>query len=445
VKVPGSVEMDKTLEELEAEYDRDYFCWDGTGYPKGYKGFYADFPSRLKFLDYIKALKPTSVLDVGCAYGFLVKNLNDSGIPAKGVDISTFAYKMRATDDMQVASILDLPFKDGEFDLVVTLEMLEHIREEDTNQALSELGRVSRRGAHWLAYKEVDALFQTKDVTHINIKPYVWWQEKFMEICGPTHEVIDKEKDWYPKLTIIPKGGPKSGLNVGSFINMLLNTEDAAWLNVDILDLYDYAQAYSYNFQKLDARKLPFPDNNFDYIVASHFLEHLTADEGIIFLQECHRVLKREGVLRLAVPDAELLIKRYVADELGYFDEINPECEKAITLLGKLNALLWGGHKTIYDAPTLSYALQKAGFKPSRQAFNKSSRPDLMKQIFDYHPDLSLYCEGIPIKKPVIVEPRREESRDVIEGLEPYQKYLHGIIKEGRQPFARARKRSEVK
>ena len=65
--------------------------------------------------------------------------------------------------------------------------------------------------------------------------------------------------------------------------------------------------------EKLDARKLPFPDNNFDYIVASHFLEHLTAAEGLVFLQECHRTLKKGGVIRLAVPDAALLIKKYLA------------------------------------------------------------------------------------------------------------------------------------
>ena len=414
VKVPGSVEMekftDKTTEELEAEYDRDYFCWNGKGEAKGYKGFYADFPERLKFLDYIKSLKPKSVLDVGCAYGFLTKSLNDAGIPAKGVDVSTFAYKMRATDDMQVASVLDLPFEDGEFDLVVTIELLEHIREEDTNQALSEIVRVSRRGAHWIAYKEVDDLFQTKDKTHINIKPYVWWQEKFMEICGHTHKIIYKEKDWYPHPPVIPKGGSKSGLNVGSYINMLLNTDETKWLNVDILDLAAFSKEQGYKFQRLDARKLPFPDNNFDYIVASHFLEHLTADEGLVFLQECHRVLKSDGIIRLAVPDAELWTRKYLAKEIDYFDEINPECEKAITPLGKLQALLWGGHEAVYDAWTLSYALQRAGFKPSRQSFNKSSRPDLMKQIFDYHPDLSLYMEGEPMKeeKPVTVGPRKE-------------------------------------
>jgi len=419
-KLPSNI----SPKELEAQFDRSYFVWDGKGEAKGYRGTYADFPENLKFLDYIKSLKPESVLDAGCGYGFLVARLNNAGIPAEGFDISTFAYKMRATDKMRVASVLDLSYyEDKKFDLVVSIELLEHIPEAHTEQALRELARVSRRGIHWIAYKEVDDLFQTKDITHVNLKHYKWWTEKVAEICGPTHTVIHKETDWYPKPVIIPKGGPKRGLNVGSYVNMLL-TEDTFWLNVDVLDLEAYAKAYGYNFQRLDARKLPFPDNSHDYIVASHFLEHLTVDEGMIFLQECHRVLKRDGILRLAVPDAELLIRKYMEEDLGYFDEINPECQKAVTPLGKLHALLWGGHESAYDAPTLSYALQKAGFKPSRQAFNQSSRPDLMKQIFDYHADLSLYMEGTPIKEEKFVE-----------DLPLYKQYLQGLIKEGKEKW----------
>ena len=416
-RLTSKLPSDISPKELEAQFDRNYFCWDGKGEAKGYRGTYADFPERLKFLEYIKSLSPESVLEAGCAYGFLVKSLNDAGIPAEGFDVSTFAHKMRVTDKVRVASVLDLNcYKDKQIDLEVDIELLEHIPEAYTDQALRELARVSKRGVHWIAYKEVDDLFQTKDITHINVKPYKWWVEKVAEICGSTHTVIHKETDWYPKPIIVPSGGSKRGLNVGSFVSMLLNAADCVWLNVDILDLDAYAKAYGYNFQRLDARKLPFPDNSHDYIIASHFIEHRTADEGIIFLQECHRVLKPDGVLRLAVPDAELLIRKYMAGELSYFDEINPECEKADTQLGKLNALLLGNHNSVYDWKTLKLMLEKTGFKPTVQSFNVSSRPDLMKQVFDYHPDLSIFCEGVPIKKekPVTVGPRKEGLRIAI-------------------------------
>jgi len=405
-KLPADI----SPEELAKQFDREYFVYNGKGEAKGYRGHYADFPENLKFLEYIKSLKPASVLDVGCAYGFLVKRLNDAGIPSKGIEISPFCIAMRATDDVQLGDILELPFSDNAFDLVVSIELLEHIPEKHTDKALKEMARVAKRGVHWIAYKEVDDLFQTKDITHVNSdKPYRWWVDKVKEICGSTHKVVYKETDWYPKPTPIPQGGKKRGLNVGCFVNMLLNTIETQWLNIDALDLATYAKAYGYSFQQLDARTLPFPDDSFDYLVASHFLEHLTADEGIVFLQECHRVLKPGGLIRIAVPDAEKLILEYLAGSLSDYDIINIECEKAETQLGKLQALLLGGHKSVFDEHELIRVMKQAGFTPERKRFNKTEIPG----IFDYHPDLSLFCEGAPIKKetPVTVGPRKEQLK----------------------------------
>lgn len=410
-KLPSDINPDV----LKVQFDRDYFVWDGIGQAKGYRGTYADFPENLKFLEYIKSLNPESVLEAGCGYGFLVKRLNDAGIPAEGFDVSSFAIKMRAIDKIRQASVLDLScYKDKQFDLVVSIELLEHIPEAYIEQALRELSRVSKRGVHWIAYKEVDDLFQTKDLTHVNIKPFNWWKEKVLTVCGQTHTVVHKETDWYPKPIVIPQGGQKKGLNIGSFVNMLPNTESTTWLNMDILDLKAYAEAYKYNFQQIDARHLPFPENSFDYIVTSHFLEHLTPEEAKTLLLDCHRILKPNGVMRLSVPDAELLTKKYLSKELGYFDEINPECEKAKTQIEKLNTLLWSGHKAIYDATSLSDLLEETGFKASVQSFNQSQRPDFMKQMFDYHPDLSLFIEGEPIKQTHTVTAHRNKLKIAI-------------------------------
>lgn len=389
-KLPSDVDRST----LEKEFDREYFIWDGRTQPKGYRGYYADFPENIKFVGYIKSLNPESVLEVGCAYGFLVKRLNDAEISTKGCDVSSFAYKMRVTNDIQIASVLELPYKDKEFDLVVTIELLEHIKPVDTEQALRELARVSKRGVFWIAYKEVDDLFQTKDITHINIQPYQWWVDKVKEICGPDYKVIYKETDWYPNPAMLPSGGSKKGLNVGSFTSMLNNSRDTVWTNIDILDLKEYAKAYSYNFIQCDAKnRLPFPDKEFDYIVVSHFLEHLTRDEALSFLNECRRVLKPLGIIRVSVPDTDLLIRKYKEGSLGYFDEINPECEKATTQLDKLHTLLFSGHKDVYDEATLQVTMSKAGFNSKRRVFNEITIPN----IFDYHADLSLYVEAMPI------------------------------------------------
>lgn len=386
-------------EKLEAEFDRTYFMWEGKGIAKGYHGLYADFPESIKFVEYIKSFNPESVLDVGCAYGFLVKRLNSAGINAEGVDVSTFARKMRVTDDITTASVFDLScFKDKQFDLAVTIELLEHVLEKDVDKALSEIARVSKRGVHWIAYKEVDDIFKTKDVTHVNIKPFDWWVSKIKEICGPEHIVVHKEIDWYPKPVPIPQTGQKVGLNIGSFINMLSNTATTRWINIDILNLEQYAATYNYNFMHLDARLLPFPNQSVDYIVSSHFIEQFEPQEAKNFLKECYRVLKKDGVMRVAVPDARKLIELYRDEALGIFDETNMGCAEAKTQMGKLLALLLSGHKYAYDVDSLTALLKEAEFKPTPASFNGSIRKDLMDQIFDFHPDLTLYVDAEPIR-----------------------------------------------
>ena len=49
---------------------------------------------------------------------------------------------------------------------------------------------------------------------------------------------------------------------------------------------------------------LPFADNTFDTILASHFFEHFTAWDSVRIMEDCRRVLKPGGYLLVSVPDA---------------------------------------------------------------------------------------------------------------------------------------------
>jgi SAM-dependent methyltransferase len=65
-----------------------------------------------------------------------------------------------------------------------------------------------------------------------------------------------------------------------------------------------------------DLRKgLPYAAASFDVVYHSHFLEHLSRSHGIELLKECWRVLKPNGLLRIAVPDLNCLIADYCATE----------------------------------------------------------------------------------------------------------------------------------
>lgn len=83
------------------------------------------------------------------------------------------------------------------------------------------------------------------------------------------------------------------------------------------VDLVDFGQKYV-----LDVRKeLPFEDNSVDFIRTEHFLEHLTADEGIFFLNECWRILKKDSKIHIIVPHALKNKGAFVLTHRCYYTE----------------------------------------------------------------------------------------------------------------------------
>ncbi len=57
---------------------------------------------------------------------------------------------------------------------------------------------------------------------------------------------------------------------------------------------------------------IPYPKEYFDVVYHSHILEHFTKRKGEFFMSECERVLKKGGVLRVAVPDLEQIVRQYL-------------------------------------------------------------------------------------------------------------------------------------
>lgn len=57
---------------------------------------------------------------------------------------------------------------------------------------------------------------------------------------------------------------------------------------------------------------VPFADASFDVVYHSHVLEHFSKNQAPAFLQECFRVLRPQGVIRIAVPDLEQIVRSYI-------------------------------------------------------------------------------------------------------------------------------------
>jgi SAM-dependent methyltransferase len=60
------------------------------------------------------------------------------------------------------------------------------------------------------------------------------------------------------------------------------------------------------------SKGIPFVDNYFDVVYHSHLLEHLHQYDAQRLLNDCFRVLKPKGTIRVAVPDLEVLTRIYL-------------------------------------------------------------------------------------------------------------------------------------
>ena len=180
-----------------------------------------------------------------------------------------------------------------------------------------------------------------------------------------------------------------------------------------------------------DLRKgIPFADNCFNVVYHSHFLEHLDRRHATAFLKECCRVLTSGGILRVVVPDLEILVHRYLK-ALGeasggspgaakshrqavedLFDQMVRQEATGATeqnwFVRRLERALRGGaastgelHRWMYDRHSLVELFQEAGLCNAEACDCESSRVRDWKQFHldsnadgsPYKPE-SLYVEG---------------------------------------------------
>jgi SAM-dependent methyltransferase len=130
----------------------------------------------------------------------------------------------------------------------------------------------------------------------------------------------------------------------------------------------------------LDASKsLPFEDNSFDIIYASHVLEHIPWYETDATLKEWIRILKPEGTLEIWVPDGLKICQVFIDNSLGNLNTrykdgwkiLNSQEDPFYWVAGRLfyganlNYPSW--HKAIFSAKSLTELLIKTGLTQVRE------------------------------------------------------------------------------
>lgn len=134
------------------------------------------------------------------------------------------------------------------------------------------------------------------------------------------------------------------------------------WINID--------NNSDHNIKKLDINwdlrnTLPLKNNSVDFVYNEHFLEHLTVLEGQRAIAEFMRVLKKNGILRMAMPDLETPMKRYFDPnwkKAAIFKKFDLDFIKTKAEMINVSFRFWG-HQWLYDSEELKRRLKEIGYK----------------------------------------------------------------------------------
>ncbi len=123
----------------------------------------------------------------------------------------------------------------------------------------------------------------------------------------------------------------------------------------------------------LRKKKWPFATASVDGIYGSHVFEHLTREDGAHVLQECFRVLKPGGRVRLLMPCLEDLVEQYRELKKKKDPLAATEFAQRTLVLPDLPAGPWwyrlyfqfydkNRHRMFYDRASLKHYLEQHGF-----------------------------------------------------------------------------------
>ena len=139
--------------EIAGQFGADY--WDGDR-RHGYGGYRYDGRWRIVAEAMVAhyGLKPGArILDVGCGKGFLLYEFTQvlPGVEVAGIDISEYGIakaKSEIRDRLVIGSASRLPWDDGHFDFVYSINTLHNLYNYDLHRALGEIQRVARGAKH---------------------------------------------------------------------------------------------------------------------------------------------------------------------------------------------------------------------------------------------------------------------------------------------------------
>jgi ubiquinone/menaquinone biosynthesis C-methylase UbiE len=137
---------------------------------------------------------------------------------------------------------------------------------------------------------------------------------------------------------------------------------------LNLFDLDWNEKIYLHNL----TQKFPWSDLSANVIYSSHTLEHFSKQDGRNFLAECHRVLCKNGIIRIVVPDLQHQVNEYISGRIDaddFVEELGVLCGNTSSALKhRLAPLFQFPHKCMYDRTRLLAILNEIGFETATRS-----------------------------------------------------------------------------
>ncbi len=178
MNLPMSDDISKAEKEIRAmnDYNKhffDSFCGEDYSNVEYWSTYFSAIADKI-----VEYFSPKTLLDAGCANGYLVAELRKRGVEAYGVDISTYAIESASEEIrpyLHIQSLTD-PLPEHfpkRYDMVVTIEVLEHLFPEDGAKAIAML----------CSYSDTVLFSSTpydlENASHFNVQQQEYWAKIF--------------------------------------------------------------------------------------------------------------------------------------------------------------------------------------------------------------------------------------------------------------------------
>jgi len=172
------------------------------------------------------------------------------------------------------------------------------------------------------------------------------------DLLFAANALATRPNEWLWRARLRARGADQLKVHLGcgtNYIEGMLNCDSNLFRRVDLwLDL---------------RHPLPFPDASVAVLYTSHTLEHLFPEDALRLLREVHRVLRPDGVARIAVPDLDHAFKIARGDANSNWPRnFADHAAQAVNYL-----FCDGQHKYAYNYALLASFVAEAGFGNVRQ------------------------------------------------------------------------------